>query len=53
MHTTGILWVFKRAELSEPAVHLCSIVRFLALEPVNAATPIDAEIRKIDDAESE
>ena len=29
--------------------------RFLALEPVNAATPIhvDAEIRKIDDAESE
>ena len=27
--------------------------RFLALEPVNAVTPIDAEIRKIDDAESE
>ena len=27
--------------------------RFLALEPVNAATLIDAEIRKIDDAESE
>ena len=27
--------------------------RFLALEPVNAATPIDTEIRKIDDAESE
>ena len=29
MHTTGILWVFKRAELSEPAVHLCSIVASL------------------------
>ena len=27
--------------------------RFLARERVNAATPIDAEIRKIDDAESE
>ena len=27
--------------------------RFLAPDPVNAATPIDAEIRKIDDAESE
>ena len=26
---------------------------FLALEPVNATTPIDAEIRKIDDDESE